>query len=150
MSIVTSLLQKVEENMPKVISPRAHGVIDYAHAAVFLYAGVRFLRGNKKAGVAALVTGGFLLTEALLTDYPLGVTPRISFKAHGEMDSAFVAAAMAAPKTLGFASEPAAWFFRGNAIAEALIVGMTDFSSRRAHAEREGGTWPSPQAEPAA
>lgn len=150
MSLVTSVLQKVEANLPKVISPRAHGVIDYAHAAVFFYAGARFLRGNKKAGIAALVTGGFLLTEALLTDYPLGVAPRISFKTHGEMDSAFVAVSMAAPKTLGFGDEPEAWFFRGNAIAEALIVGMTDFSSRRAHAEREGGAWQTPQAEPAA
>lgn len=138
MSILTNALSSMEDHLPKVISPRAHGYIDYAHSALFLTAGLLFWKRNRRAAIAALAASGFVLVESLLTDYPLGARPLLSFRTHGEMDTAFVPSMMALPRALGFADKVESWFFRGNGIAEAFVVGMTDFSSRRAHAEREG------------
>lgn len=142
MSVVSNALQGLENHLPKVIDSQTHGVIDYSHAALFLGASAFFWKRDRKAAIAALATGSFILVQSLLTDYPLGAKPVFSFKTHGEMDSAFVPAALSLPRLLGFGKNGAAWFFRANAIAEAFVVGMTDFDSEHARAEkRENGSY---------
>jgi hypothetical protein len=129
-------LDTIQNALPKVISPKVHGFIDYAHAAFFFTVGVCCARSNKRAATAAFATSGFILVQSLLTDYPLGARPVISFESHGKMDAAFVAASPAIPKLLGFSGSIAAKIFQANALAEALVVGMTDWSSDNAHQDR--------------
>ncbi len=126
---VTTAFKKIDEQMPKVITPRGHGVIDYAMAGAFLIGAWRMWESEKRAAVASLVTGGLLLTEALLTDYPLGVKPMLSFEVHGQIDHAFMPVALAIPQTFAFKSKGAMWFFRINAIAAGLVVSMTNFNA---------------------
>jgi hypothetical protein len=133
---ITRGLDVLENNLPKVISPKAHGVIDYAHAAFFFAVGLLCRRSNKKAARAAFATSGFILAQSLLTDYRYGAKPIISFETHGKMDSVFASSSWAIPLVFGFRGTTAAKIFEVNFLAEASVVGMTDWDSRRAHWER--------------
>ena len=135
MYIVNTGLETLETKLPTVISPTAHGVIDYAHAAFFLTVGLFCRRSNKRAASAAFFTGGFVLVQSLLTDYRFGVKPLIPFKTHGMMDGAFASGSWLLPRLFGF-SGTAARIFEVNSVVEACVVGMTDWDSERAHAER--------------
>ncbi len=134
MNQATKLLQT---QLPKVIGPTTHGVIDYAQSAIFFTVGLLCSRSNKRAAAAAFATSGFILAQSLLTDYPLGAKPVISFETHGKMDSAFTSASWLVPLLFGFRGTKAARVFELNSLAEASVVGMTDWDSERAHAERE-------------
>jgi hypothetical protein len=133
---MTRDLDVLQNNLPKVISPKAHGVIDYAHAAFFFAVGLLCRRSNRKAARAAFATSGFILAQSLLTDYRYGAKPIISFETHGKMDSVFASSSWAIPLVFGFSGTAAAKIFEMNSLAEASVVGMTDWDSERAHWER--------------
>ena len=133
---MTRDLDELQNKLPKVISPTAHGVIDYAHAAFFFAVGLLYRRKNKQAARAAFATSGFILVQSLLTDYRFGAKPVISFETHGKMDSVFASSSWAIPLVFGFRGTAAAKIFEINALAEASVVGMTDWDSKRAHWER--------------
>jgi len=121
--------------LPKVISPTAHGVIDYCHAAFFFAVGMFCRRSNKRAATAAFVTSGFIVAQSLLTDYRFGLKPVIPFETHGEMDRLFAAGSWLIPKVFGFEGTPAATIFSSNSLAESTVVAATDWDSERAHRE---------------
>ena len=130
MSLVNSIVvPAIERRLPKVIGPKAHGVIDYAHAAFFFGVAVFCRKNNRPAALAALGTSALVLVQSLLTDYPLGVKPVLSFETHGKIDAAFASASWAIPKALGFSGTPAARIFEGNSLVEGTVVGLTNFSS---------------------
>jgi hypothetical protein len=124
--------------VPKVISPTVHGVIDYCHSAFFFTVGMVCARSdNKAAARAAFATSGFILLQSLFTDYRLGAKPVFSFEAHGKMDTVFASSSWAIPLLFGFEDTAAAKIFEGNSLAEASVVALTDWDSRRAQQERE-------------
>jgi hypothetical protein len=123
--------------LPKVISPTAHGVIDYAHVAFFFAVGLFCRRSNKRAASAAFATSGFVLAQSLLTDYRFGAKPMISFETHGKMDAVFATSSWMFPLLFGFKDTPAAKIFEVNSLAESSVVAMTDWDSERARQERE-------------
>jgi hypothetical protein len=135
MSAVTELVENIETRMPKVIDARTHGIIDYCHAAFFFGMALFCRKSNPRAAMAAAATGGFVLIESLLTDYPLGWKKLIPFSVHGQMDAAFAASSFAMPKLWGFSDTPAATVFTTNGFVEGSVVGMTDWDSDRARAE---------------
>ena len=120
----------------KVISPKVHGIIDYAHVAFFFGFALLCRKSNKPAALAALGTGTFVLVQSLLTDYPLGLKPVIPFAMHGKMDAGFASASWVIPKVFGFSGTAAAKVFEMNSAVEGTVVGMTDFSTERARMER--------------
>jgi hypothetical protein len=135
MSVADSALD-ITKQLPQVISPKVHGVIDYSHAAFFFGFALLCRKSNKPAALAALGTGAFILVQSLLTDYPLGAKPVISFETHGRMDAAFASSSWMIPKVFGFSETKAAKVFETNSAVEASVVGMTDFDSERAHLDR--------------
>ena len=135
MSVGSNALN-VTKHLPKAIGPREHGMIDYAHAAFFFSVALMCRKTNRPAALAALGTGTFILVQSLLTDYPLGVKPVISFETHGKMDAAFASSSWMIPKVLGFSNTGAAKIFEINSAVEGTVVGMTDFNSDRARLER--------------
>ena len=142
MSVATALVEKLENRLPKVIDARTHGIIDYCHAAFFFGMALMCRKSNPRAAVAAAATGGFVLVQSLLTDYPLGAAKIIPFSVHGQMDAAFAASSFAVPKLCGFAGTPAATVFTTNGFVEGSVVGMTNWDSDDARAEeREGSDW---------
>ena len=141
MALMNQATNLLKTKLPKVISPTTHGVIDYAHAAFFLAVGLLCSRSNKRAAAAAFATSGYILGGALLTDYRYGLKPVIPFETHGQMDSIFASSSWMVPLAFGFRGTKAARVFELNSLAEASVVGMTDWSSQRAHAEREENQW---------
>ena len=140
MSVATTLVENLESRLPKVIDARTHGVIDYCHAAFFFGMALFCRKENPRAALAAACTGGFVLVQSLLTDYPLGAKKLIPFSVHGQMDAAFAASSFVMPKLFGFADTPAATVFTTNGFVEGGVVGMTNWDSEDARAEeREYG-----------
>jgi hypothetical protein len=136
MSVLDTSLETLETGLPKVIGPTGHGVIDYAHAAFFFIVGLCCKRSNKRAARAAFATSGFILVQSMLTDYRFGVKPVFSFETHGKMDTVFAASSWLIPRFFGFEGTGAARIFEVNSLAEASVVGMTDWDSERAEEER--------------
>lgn len=118
-----------KDHLPKVINPTVHAIIDYAVAGTFLLMGGLFFRKNKRASVGAFIIGSAIVGQSLCTDYPGGVTDLISFDMHGKLDSGMAGLMATMPDLLGFKDEPEAKHFRMQGIAEALVVGMTDWSA---------------------
>lgn len=135
MSIAGVAFSEAEKRLPKVISPRTHGIVDYCHAAFFFGVAWFCRRKEPRAAAAALAAASFLLVEALLTDYPLGAAKIIPFETHGKMDTAFAATSFMIPKMFGFSESPAAAIFRGNGFAESSVVAMTNYDSENARAQ---------------
>src|SRR5689334_9912312 len=66
----------------KMISPAQHAVLDYGVAATFLAVGFSLLSRHRSAAVLAFLNGGMVLGMSMLTRYPGGVFPKLSFKTH--------------------------------------------------------------------
>ena len=113
--------------MPKVISPTTHAMLDYVVVASFLLKGARLWKRHRRASAASLICGGAVLANALLTDYPGGVVPKISFRTHGRNDSAIAGFTASAPRLLGFAHDAESRFFNVEALTGTVITGLTDF-----------------------
>lgn len=134
MALGTLALHQLEAKLPKVISPKTHGIIDYCHAAFFATLAAVYWNKNRKAALAAASTSALVLVEGLLTDYKWGVKKVIPFEVHGQVDGGFAALSLGIPKTFGFEGTVPATIFHVNAFVEATIVGLTDWNNERAHA----------------
>lgn len=138
MSIQNVAVNQLQKRLPKVIDARTHGFIDYAHSAFFFTVGLILWGKNRRAAVTSLGTSAFILVQSLLTDYPLGAKRIIPFAQHGQMDAGFASASAILPKLCGFSGTGAARIFQMNAVVEASVVGMTDWSSEHARMEVRG------------
>ncbi len=134
MTIANTILGTMQSRLPKVIDARTHGVIDYCHAAFFLGLAWFYRKSQPRAALAAGVTGAFVLTQALLTDYPLGVAKVISFETHGRIDSTFAGVSFMIPQVFGAEGTAAAKVFKGDAFVAAAVVGMTDWQQGQVEA----------------
>ena len=140
---MSQMLVAQQVPVPKVISPTAHGAIDYCHVAFFFTVGLLCARRNTRAATAAFATSGFVLGQSLLTDYRLGLRPVLPFRLHGKMDQVFAATSWLMPFLFGFRGTTAAKIFEVNSLAEGGVVAMTDWSSARARLERVEAAWKS-------
>ncbi len=113
----------------KTISPAQHAVLDYGVAATFLTLGMRYRGRNNAASALAFINGGMVLGMSLMTNYPGGLWPKISFKTHGTMDVVQGLLAGFGPVLFGFANEPEAKAFYTQAASEAGVVAMTDWNA---------------------
>jgi hypothetical protein len=98
---------QTRRRIPKPITPRVHGMLDYGTAAT-VAAVPAMMNVPKRArnlfeGLAAGYTG-----LSAMTDYPLSVRRTIPFKAHGAAELAIGALLPAMPWLLGFSENRAA------------------------------------------
>jgi hypothetical protein len=126
-SATTADLPDVVPAVPKVISPAAHAVLDYGVAASFFVAGAMFHGRNRAASTLAFLNGAMVLGMSLLTDYPGGIKPVISFRGHRTGDIAQAALAGFGPTLFGFADRPEATFFHAQAMSEMGVIAATDW-----------------------
>jgi hypothetical protein len=129
MALFESGVRMLSNRMPKVVSPKAHAIIDYATAAAFFGMGAYLWRRNRRAAVASLICGAAEVGTAAVTDYPGGVRPYISFEQHGKIDSIMSGIVTTMPNMLFFANHPSARFFHGQGVMMAAATGMTDFEA---------------------
>ena len=137
MALGTLAVHQLEAKLPKVISPTTHGIIDFCHAGFFATMAVVCWKKNRRAALAAAGTSALVLVQGLLTDYKWGVARVIPFTVHGQMDGGFAALSLGIPKALGFEGTVPARIFQANALVEATVVGLTDWSNERARLEEQ-------------
>jgi hypothetical protein len=128
MPLLDNAAKFATNKLPKVITPKAHAIIDYAMAASFFGMAAFFWRGNKRAAVSALVCGTAETITALCTDYPGGVVKEITYETHGTIDFGLSGLVASLPDMLRFSDEPESRFFRMQGLALATVTGLTDFT----------------------
>ena len=128
MPLLANITKSVTDRMPKVISPGAHAIIDYATAAGFIGMGIFLWRREKRAAISSLVCGAAEAMTAVMTDYPGGLVKEISFETHGRIDVGMAGLVAAMPGVMRFEDDPASRFFSVKAIMLAAVTGLTDFT----------------------
>ena len=129
MPLVQKGILAFSDRIPKVISPTAHAVADYATLGGFILMGALLWKRNRRAAIASLACAGAEAANTLLTDFPGGVAASISFQTHGRIDACLAAAAGSLPNFLAFAEAPEARFFRLMGLNITLVHALTDFGS---------------------
>ena len=132
MPILNKVAKAAMKPLPRMISPAAHAVVDYAIAGSFFVASLLFFRRNKRASMAALICGAAEVAVSMLTDYPGGVDNVITFGEHRDVDLGVAAMAATLPEFMGFEDEPEKKFFLAQG---ALITGVSELTrfSERPH-----------------
>lgn len=113
--------------MQKPISPRVHGVLDYATVAATLAAPTLLRFPGSAARAAYALAGGYAALSAF-TDYPLSVRRAVPFRAHGLAEGAVGAVLPVLPRVLGFSRHRGArGFFLGLTALTAVVAALTDW-----------------------
>jgi hypothetical protein len=115
--------------LPAVISPAQHAVLDYTVAGTFLAVAQSLWSRHRPAAVLALLNGGMVLGMSLITNYPGGIARTLSFKGHRTGDIIQATLAGTGPLLFGFAGDPEATFFYGQALSEAGVIAATDWNA---------------------
>jgi hypothetical protein len=117
--------------MKKAISPRTHGILDYATAATAA-AAAQVFRFSKPAAKAARGWAAGYGALSALTDYPLGVRRALPFRTHGALDFAMTPLIPALPWLFGFTRDRRARnFFLGLAAISAIVTAFTDWKAQQ-------------------
>jgi hypothetical protein len=122
-------LANLTEDGPKVISPGFHAVLDYAVASTFFAVGMRMAGVHRRASTLAFINGAMVLGLSMMTDYPGGLWRIFSFKEHGVADAMQAGLAGFGPVLFGFANDPEANFFYGQAASEVGVIAATDWNA---------------------
>lgn len=129
MPLTQTAANMVADKLPKVLDTKSHAIMDYVTAAGFAAMAAMFWGRNKRAAIGAAMCAGAVTATALLTNYPGGVKRVISFHTHGRIDAGLAGMTAAIPNFLAFNDDDEAKYFRGAALMETVITGLTDFDS---------------------
>ncbi len=122
--------------MRKLITPRVHGMLDYATMLATAVA-PRVLHFPRSARQAAYVMAGSYSGLSALTDYPLALRRVVPFRTHGWVDRAMGLAIPALPWVLGFSRHRRARnFFLGLTGVTMAVTALTDWGRKRRKPER--------------
>jgi hypothetical protein len=117
-------------NVPKMIDPRTHAVLDYATVASLTALGLGLRGRNPRAANFAFANAAMVLASSMFTAYPGGVVRALSFQAHGVLDVLQAATLAAGPSMLGFAATRDAALFQAHAVMEMGVIAATDWNAR--------------------
>ena len=127
---MANALQTLTNPVPKVIDPTMHAVSDYGAAAGLACLGLYLRDRNSTLSNFAFFNAGMIVMMSLLTRYPGGAFPVMSFKTHGMMDAVQGAMLAAGPILLGQQDDPDSRYFYGQAALEMGVVAATDWEAR--------------------
>ena len=131
---------KLKMKMKKPISPRVHGVLDYATSVATAAAPRVFDFPKPATWVCESLASGYT-GLSLLTDYPLGARRVVPFKGHGVAEGVVGLALPALPWALGFARHKAARnFMFGLSALTFVVAALTDWDSAP-HRPRRRRMW---------
>jgi hypothetical protein len=128
---MNKLVQKLlyGDNLPRVIDPHTHQVLDFLVTGYFLMLAGAFWGRHRRASATALINGIAVLGATMLTDYDGDGSRPMSFPMHGEFDIAQAGMAAGLPVLLGFAGSSEAMPFQGQALSEGVVVAATDWEA---------------------
>jgi len=109
------------------ISPAMHAVLDYTVAAGFFGLAAALRGRHQRASTLALLNGAMVAGMSMLTDYPGGMYPLLSFRDHRAGDILQAAVTGLGPALMGFAGDEEARYFYGQAAMEAAVIKATDW-----------------------
>ncbi len=136
MPVLQKGVAALASKMPKVVSPKAHAIADYATVGTFALLAGLFWGRHKRAAIAAIICAGSELTTTLLTDFPGGVAGAISLPIHVKIDFGVAAAASSLPTFMGFDGDSEAKWFRILGLNITAIAAMTDTGDLRRERRR--------------
>jgi hypothetical protein len=136
MSVLTSAADVTTRRLPKLFSPEAHHAADYLLAGSFVAAGAWFWRRNRRAALAAWISGGSLLGLTLLTSYPGKDRRYLAFPLHGKIETGMAAMVAAMPEFLRLEDDKERHYFAVKAGLLTVISNLTAFSHRDGNARR--------------
>lgn len=112
----------------KILSPTAHGILDYLTVAFFAVAPTMFGLTGTYATVCYVLAAGYLVIS-LLTAYPLGIMRLIPFLVHGRLELVSGLVFLASPWLFGFADDSvtARYLFMGAGVVFLLVWFITDW-----------------------
>ena len=117
--------------MRKPISPRIHGVLDYATSAT-VAAAPQVMRFPKAARVLFESLAASYTGLSAVTDYPLSVKRLVPFKAHGAAEAVIALALPAMPRLLRFSRHRAARnLCYGLTALTFVVAALTDWNAER-------------------
>lgn len=137
MPILNRTAKLIAKPLPRMIRPKTHAALDYISVASFLTSALWFWKRNKRVAVAGLICGGAALVVDLLTDYPGGVKPLISYGKHLEMDLGLAAVAATMPEFLAFNYDPEKKFFLAQGAITTLASELSQARISRLAEERK-------------
>ncbi len=123
--------------VPRVIDPHSHEVLDYLVTGFFLMIAGATWGTHRRACATALLNAGAVLGTTLMTDYDGDGRRPIPFPTHGKIDVAQAGMASGLPVLLGFAAHPVALLFQAQAMSEMLVVSATDWEATGRAAQEE-------------
>ena len=126
---MANALQTLANPVPKVIDPAMHAVADYSAAAGLACLGMYLRDRNSTLSNFAFLNAGMIVAMSLMTKYPGGLVPAMSFKMHGIMDAVQGALLAAGPVLLGQQDDPDSRLFYGQAALEMGVVAATDWDA---------------------
>jgi hypothetical protein len=126
---MTNALETLTNPVPKVIDPTMHAIADYSAAAGLACLGMYLRDRNSTLSNFAYLNAGVIVASSLLTRYPGGVFPAMSFKMHGVMDAVQGVLLAAGPILLGQQDDPDSKYFYGQAALEMGVVAATDWDA---------------------
>lgn len=130
LDITEATIPDAFRKVPKLVSPRVHAWLDLAVTSYFLGLGIWFaIRGKGRAASAAFINGGMVAGVSMFTDYDGDGSKPISFKLHGTLDAVQATTAALGPVLHGFADEPEAKYFYGQAANEVAVISTTDWDA---------------------
>ena len=115
--------------MNKPISPKLHGMLDYATTAATALLPLLVPLPRRAARTAEAWAAGYTALSAL-TDYPLALKRRVPFRSHGAVDRTLGLVVPALPWILGFArNRRARNLFLALAGVTIVVTALTDWDS---------------------
>jgi hypothetical protein len=137
MPLLNTVAKLAAKPFPNAISPRAHAIIDYITVGGFFMSAAWFWGQNKRAAIAALISGGAELAVSLLTDYPGGVMRIINLRTHRDIDFGLGAMTATMPEFLAFKDDDERKFFLAQGALITAISQLTQVPRKSRHAEHK-------------
>ena len=136
MPMLNTVAKMAMKPIPRMLSPKAHSILDFVMAGSFLASVGWFWPRSKRAAIAALICGTAELAVSLLTDYPGGIKKVITFRAHRDIDIGLAAMTATMPTFLAFKDEGEKKFFLTKGVLMTGVAELTQFPEKPQHAEK--------------
>ncbi len=122
----------------RILSPRAHGVLDLVTVAILALAPLVLPLGGAPAAIAFTLAAVHLLLT-LLTDFPMGAWKRIPFFAHGIVELVVGIGLLILPSFAGYGpGSPARRFYLAMGAVILVVWALTAYRTSTARNLKEG------------
>ena len=136
MSVLSSATDVATRRLPKLFNADAHHAVDYLMVGSFAAAGAWFFRRNRRAALAAWISGASLLGLTLLTSFPGQNRRYLTFPLHGKVETGMAAMVAAMPEFLRLEDDSARRYFTAKAGLLTILSNLTAFSGSNGRRNR--------------